>query len=436
MEDYLGPLVGSFTRFFIQQPGLPVLKDSFDTPDREHSQNKTWVSLLSQERSHSNKYIDFKNELKSNDNIGNTEETILTKPVLLNNSSLVVPEHHELTKTSVRYLERALLIYEEGAASPKKHVLTPGVLTIGRGKENHIVTSDPRASRKHFVLEVKTNLVELIDFSSENGTKINGINIRKRVLENGDSILVGKTTFIFQAGTNTNNFFNDLELNADSNTVSEEEKKDQKDVSALLEKTDLSQKKSTFIGRSRMPWEEIKQFSWTMAVIIFFVAATICLVLGGAMIGQISQEGKIEKLQLFYHELGRASHMAALGSIENAERIMNEVQRLFFMDATQKTYFGDTQIFIAAVKKLSIEKKTKNCVFTEKAEEVKVFDSVKKNFSGEPLKLDDQWKQAISLYKNGKEKAACGLVKMIASRAPKTSPLLTKSRSFLERRCF
>lgn len=422
-----------------------MLKDRFDTTDREHSQNRTWVSLLSHERSCSNKYVDLKGELESYEPLAQTEETIFSKSIFLKNSPVVDQEYRESTKTSVHCIERILLIYEEGEATPSKYVLTAGSLTVGRGKENHIVTSDPRASRKHFLLEVKPNLVELIDFSSENGTKVNGVNIRKCLLEDGDNILVGKTVFIFKVGSNSDKFFNNLELNFESNTVLEKWEENVNHIAILSESPIKvagspeqfpNQEKNTRTGRSRKLWGEIRQFSWTIAVTIFFVVATSCLVLGGAMIGQVFQEGKMEKLQLFYHELGRASHMAALGDMEHAERVMNEVRHLFVMDATQRTYFKDTEFFIEAIRKLSAEKQSKNYVPIEKTTKVKAVKTANKIVHVKPVKLDEKWRQAIYLYKNGQEKSCCNLVKVIFSQSKKTSPLRTKAQSFLERRCF
>ncbi len=419
-----------------------MLKDSFGSPDRELSQNKTWVSLLSQEKSHSNKYVDLGSYAGNDEALGQIEETIFSKSVFLKDSSVVDIESQESTKTC-GYIERHLLIYEEGEQVPKKYVLNCGILTIGRGKENHIVATDPRASRKHFVLEVRPDLVELIDFSSENGTKVNGVNVRKCILQNGDHVLVGKTVFVFQINNNSQKHTDQLIPNQESKLL-EEGKKELNSLGCLeasgkieaVSEHFTKQDRSLCTEKRRLMWGEIKQFACTVAVVIFFIAATICLVLGGAMIGRLFQEEKIEQLQLFYHKLGKASRVAAFGDIKHAEVILNELRHLPMTDVPQKTHFSDTESFIGAIKKLNAGKHSKDfSLHEEPVVKDKKLEVEKKKLVQEPVRLDEKWRQAISLYKSGKEKSACDLVKKIAAQAKKTNPLATKAQSFLERRC-
>ena len=79
---------------------------------------------------------------------------------------------------------------------------------IGRNIGNIIVKHDTSLSSKHCSISHNGDFIEIVDFGSKNGTKVNGImlspNIPKK-LRSGDRIEVGKQSYVFTEGLVTQN---------------------------------------------------------------------------------------------------------------------------------------------------------------------------------------------------------------------------------------
>jgi hypothetical protein len=71
-------------------------------------------------------------------------------------------------------------------------------IEIGRLPECSIVLSDPNVSRRHAEVRRQGSDVVVADLRSTNGTRVNGVGVRERVLEDGDDITVGTTTIRFE----------------------------------------------------------------------------------------------------------------------------------------------------------------------------------------------------------------------------------------------
>lgn len=67
-------------------------------------------------------------------------------------------------------------------------------LVIGRGKNCDIVLDDAKASRRHAKVIVESGVVEIEDLGSSNGTSLNGVQVDRRMLRDGDQVQIGKTT--------------------------------------------------------------------------------------------------------------------------------------------------------------------------------------------------------------------------------------------------
>ncbi|MHC5019537.1 MAG: FHA domain-containing protein [Planctomycetota bacterium] len=76
-------------------------------------------------------------------------------------------------------------------APAERHVLDGRVLTIGRSKQADIRLRDGRLSRKHCQLIPIGDGYMVTDLDSQNGTKVNGKEVRKRVLKPGDFLELG-----------------------------------------------------------------------------------------------------------------------------------------------------------------------------------------------------------------------------------------------------
>lgn len=82
-------------------------------------------------------------------------------------------------------------------------VLGPRVLTIGRALDNQLVVNNPTASSHHAAIRSDVNGYNLIDLGSTNGTFVNEQKLDRHIpylLQTGDRIRVGDTTFMYDAG--------------------------------------------------------------------------------------------------------------------------------------------------------------------------------------------------------------------------------------------
>jgi len=71
--------------------------------------------------------------------------------------------------------------------------------TIGRGSENTIRIEDSSVSLSHCAVAEEDGGLTLRDLDSESGTFVNGIPMKRRVLQAGDEIAVGSSVFVVQA---------------------------------------------------------------------------------------------------------------------------------------------------------------------------------------------------------------------------------------------
>jgi len=77
-------------------------------------------------------------------------------------------------------------------------VLGAETVEIGRLPECTIVLSDPNVSRRHAEIRRRGSEVVVADLRSTNGTRVNGVPVRERPLEDGDEITVGTTSIRFE----------------------------------------------------------------------------------------------------------------------------------------------------------------------------------------------------------------------------------------------
>ena len=75
-------------------------------------------------------------------------------------------------------------------------VLGTEPIVIGRMPECTMVLTDPNVSRRHAEIRRRGSDVVVVDLQSTNGTRVNGIPVRERVLADGDDITVGTTTIL------------------------------------------------------------------------------------------------------------------------------------------------------------------------------------------------------------------------------------------------
>jgi len=69
--------------------------------------------------------------------------------------------------------------------------------TIGRDPASALCLSEESVSRKHCAIQADGDIYRVIDFDSSNGTFVNGVPIRSKVLQHGDRIRLGYTELVF-----------------------------------------------------------------------------------------------------------------------------------------------------------------------------------------------------------------------------------------------
>ncbi|QMV72010.1 FHA domain-containing protein [Comamonas piscis] len=79
------------------------------------------------------------------------------------------------------------------------YVLTESRATLGRRSTNDIVLTDMAVSGEHvaFTYEKKIGIVVVEDLGSTNGTRVNGLKVRRQVLQSGDLLDIGKCRIRF-----------------------------------------------------------------------------------------------------------------------------------------------------------------------------------------------------------------------------------------------
>ncbi len=85
--------------------------------------------------------------------------------------------------------------------------LTKSIINIGRETDNDIVVDDAYISRHHLQLRKRFGAYMLFDVDSSGGTKVNNIQVREHILQNGDVIHIGHTRIIYTDDT-THSFNN------------------------------------------------------------------------------------------------------------------------------------------------------------------------------------------------------------------------------------
>jgi len=75
--------------------------------------------------------------------------------------------------------------------------LTDDPLIIGRETAANVCVADASVSRRHSKIEKKDEQFTITDLESLNGTFINDVPIRSRVLEHGDRVRIGESQFLF-----------------------------------------------------------------------------------------------------------------------------------------------------------------------------------------------------------------------------------------------
>lgn len=101
----------------------------------------------------------------------------------------------------------AFLVVKSGPRVGRVYNLNPEVTTLGRDPQNDIILDDETASRQHAKVRLEKVKVEseeahdqffIYDLATSNGTRVNGQEILKHPLVDGDEIEMGRTILVFK----------------------------------------------------------------------------------------------------------------------------------------------------------------------------------------------------------------------------------------------
>jgi hypothetical protein len=80
-----------------------------------------------------------------------------------------------------------------------RYVLVEHPVAIGRSPECDITIVDSNVSRRHAEIQPRGDGFVVVDLGSTNGTRVNGVRVSERELQDGDELAFGNTRMIFQA---------------------------------------------------------------------------------------------------------------------------------------------------------------------------------------------------------------------------------------------
>jgi hypothetical protein len=83
------------------------------------------------------------------------------------------------------------LVVVSGPSRGATYFLEDGENTLGRASENQVVLASTQVSKKHFAVICQNKKAEIRDLGSSNGTFVNGVLTKKKLLQNHDRISAG-----------------------------------------------------------------------------------------------------------------------------------------------------------------------------------------------------------------------------------------------------
>jgi Nif-specific regulatory protein len=94
-------------------------------------------------------------------------------------------------------MQSPTLVFRCGPRRGQEIAIEERELSIGRDKTNRLRVVDPALSRHHCQVCVRGEMYAIRDLDSRNGTFVNGVPIKERVLRDGDLIALGESVMLF-----------------------------------------------------------------------------------------------------------------------------------------------------------------------------------------------------------------------------------------------
>lgn len=92
-----------------------------------------------------------------------------------------------------------LRVRKKGSKKEKRIDLVGGALRVGRAQDNDLILTGKDISRYHLRIECTSDVWEVVDLGSRNGTYVNERRISRKALVNGDRINIGSWEILFES---------------------------------------------------------------------------------------------------------------------------------------------------------------------------------------------------------------------------------------------
>ena len=125
------------------------------------------------------------------------QKTVILRP---EQAMAAIEEHQQAAPAPLPPAVQGKLVIFVPDTDPIVFELMPGITTVGRGMENHLVLGDPYASRKHMMITHRDGQYQFGDTGSDNGTQVNGGRCSSKVLQTGDVVEIGNVMMRFVMG--------------------------------------------------------------------------------------------------------------------------------------------------------------------------------------------------------------------------------------------
>ncbi|HEU4406365.1 MAG TPA: FHA domain-containing protein, partial [Polyangiaceae bacterium] len=90
----------------------------------------------------------------------------------------------------------------QGDSLVRRETIVHDIIKVGKDAKSHLRVDDELASRMHAVIEVAApDDVTLIDLGAEPGTRVNGAQVNKCKLREGDQIEIGSTIIVLESAS-------------------------------------------------------------------------------------------------------------------------------------------------------------------------------------------------------------------------------------------
>ncbi|MHB9002695.1 MAG: FHA domain-containing protein [Coriobacteriia bacterium] len=106
----------------------------------------------------------------------------------------------ETTVNEVPRTESPVLVVRKGHDTGEKFYIDRTRLTLGRDPRADVFLNDVTVSRNHAVVTTAGSEVSIEDVGSLNGIYVNGVNVDKAILHDGDRVQIGTFQMVFLTG--------------------------------------------------------------------------------------------------------------------------------------------------------------------------------------------------------------------------------------------